>query len=121
MDQLITPAEVPTLLVPSVKVNFIGHNNFPVAGQAIDFQKSPERITNGISRLISLIKAFDMTKTKGQYYIIGEEPKKALKEQHDNWRHIRESSLVEFVGIDEVERISKYIETHDVKPFVVSE
>jgi len=121
IDQVITPIEVPTLLVPSVKINFIGQNNLQVAGQAIDFEKSAEQITNGISRLISLIKAFDMAKKKGQYYIVGKEPKKSLKEQHANWKHIRDSDLIEFVDIEQVDQISDYIEHHNVKPLVVSE
>jgi hypothetical protein len=56
---------------------------------------------------------------KGQYYIIGKEPdKRNYKEQHDNWLHIRDSGLIEFVDVNETQKISEYIERHDVKPFV---
>jgi len=120
LNQTLTTKEIPTLLVPSVKVNFIGQNNIPVAGQGVDFEKSTDQITNNVSRLISLIKAFEMEDVKkGQYYIIGKEPdKRNYKEQHDNWLHIRSSNLIEFVDIDETEKISEYIEKHNVKPFV---
>jgi hypothetical protein len=120
LNQILTTREIPTLLVPSVKVNFIGQNNIPVAGQAVDFEKSTDQITNNVSRLISLIKAFELEhENKGQYYIIGKEPdKKNYKEQHDNWQHIKSSSLIEFVDIDETEKISQYIEKHDVRPFI---
>lgn len=122
LNQTLTTKEIPTLLVPSVRVNFIGQNNIPVAGQGVDFEKSPDQITNNVSRLISLIKAFELEHVdNGRYYIIGREPdKKNYKEQHDNWEHIRSSGLIEFVDIDETEKISEYIETHNVKPFVMS-
>ena len=119
LNQIITTKEVPTLLIPSVRVNFIGQNKLPVAGQGVDFESSVTVITNGISRLISLIKAFDMENRKGQYYIVGKEPnKKHFPEQHDNWRHIRISNLIEFVDVSEVSKISNYVEKHDVRPFV---
>jgi hypothetical protein len=116
---VLTTKEIPTLLVPSIKVNFIGQNKTPVAGYGIDFEKSTDQITNGISRLLSLIKAFEMEKKKGRYYIVGKEPnKKLFKEQHSNWQHIRDSNLIEFVDVGEVGQISDYIEKHDVMPFV---
>ena len=119
LNQTITTKEVPTLLVPSVKVNFIGQNNLPVAGQGVDFESSASSITNSISRLISLIKAFDMEGKKGQYYIIGKEPDKAVfAEQHSNWQHIRGSGLIEFVDVNEMEKIATYVEQHNVRPFV---
>lgn len=120
LNQTITVKEVPNLLVPSVKVNFIGQNNLPVAGHSVDFENTTTSISNSISKLISLIKAFDMDNKKGQYYIIGKEPdKKAFAEQHSNWQHIRQSNLIEFVDADDMDQIASYIEQHNVRPFVV--
>ncbi|MFM9840008.1 MAG: hypothetical protein ACKVOQ_17210 [Cyclobacteriaceae bacterium] len=120
LNQTITVKEVPNLLVPSVKVNFIGQNNLPVAGHSVDFESTTASISNSISKLISLIKAFDMDNKKGQYYIIGKEPdKKAFAEQHSNWQHIRQSNLIEFVDVDDMEQIASYVEQHNVRPFVV--
>lgn len=119
LDQMITTREVPNLLVPSVKVNFIGHNERPVAGQGVDFESTTSSISTNISKLISLIKAFDMEDKKGQYYIVGKEPdKKVFQEQHSNWHHIRHSGLIEFVDLDEMDKIAAYVEEHNVKPFV---
>lgn len=119
LDQILTTKEIPSLLVPSVKVSFIGQNNIPVAGQGVDFEKPADQITTNISRLITLIKAFEEESKTGQYYIIGREPdKKSFKEQHDNWLHIKNSNLIEFVDVSETEKISQYIEQHNVKPFV---
>jgi hypothetical protein len=119
LNQTITTKEVPTLLVPSVKVNFIGHNDLPVAGQGVDFENTTTSISSNISKLISLIKAFEMEDKKGQYYIVGKEPDKNLfVEQHRNWQHIRESGLIEFVDVNEMDKIATYVETHNVKPFI---
>jgi hypothetical protein len=120
LNQTITVKEVPNLLVPSVKVNFIGQNDLPVAGHSVDFENTITSISNSISKLISLIKAFDMDDKKGQYYIIGKEPdKKAFAEQHSNWQHIRQSNLIEFVDVDDMDQIASYIEQHNVRPFVL--
>jgi hypothetical protein len=120
LNQTITVKEVPNLLVPSVKVNFIGQNNLPVAGHCVDFENTTASISNSISKLISLIKAFDMDDKKGQYYIIGKEPdKKAFAEQHNNWQHIRQSNLIEFVDVDDMDQIASYVEQHNVRPFVI--
>jgi hypothetical protein len=119
LDQTITSKEIPTLLVPSVKVNFIGQNDLPLAGQGVDFESSTTLISTNISKLISLIKAFDMDNRKGQYYIVGKEPdKKAFPEQHDNWQHIWKSNLLEFVDVDEMDKIARYVEQHNVRPFI---
>lgn len=119
LNQTITTKEVPTLLVPSVKVNFIGHNDLPMAGHGVDFENTTTSISNNISKLISLIKAFDMEGKKGQYYIVGKEPdKNVFVEQHSNWQHIRQSGLIEFVDVKDVDKIAAYVEQHNVKPFV---
>jgi hypothetical protein len=123
LDKTLTTKEIPSLLVPSVKVNFIGQNYIQVAGQGVDFEMSPEKITNSVSRLISLIKAFELdTAKKGKYFIIGKEPDKSkFDEQHRNWEHIKTSGLIEFVDINETESISEYVEKHNVRPFVVAD
>ena len=119
LNQTITTKEISTLLVPSVKVNFIGQNDFPVAGQGVDFESSASLKTISISKLISLIKAFDMEGKRGQYYIIGKEPDKAVfAEQHSNWQHIRGSGIIEFVDVNDMEKIAAYVEQHNVRPFV---
>lgn len=118
LNQTITTKEVPSLLVPSIKIDFIGRNNIPVAGQGVDFETNLSSITNNISKLISLIKAFDMEGQKGQYFVIGKEPEKQFAEQHDNWQRIRQSGLIEFVDVNDMQQITDYIEGHDVRPFI---
>jgi hypothetical protein len=123
VNQTVTPKELPTLLVPGIRVNFIGHNENPVAGQGVDFEKMTAQITNTVSRLISLIKAFELHGMKhGKYYVVGQEPaRNKFREQHDTWSHIRASDLIEFVDIQDAGLIHEYLDKHQVKPFVETE
>ncbi len=119
IDKTLTPKEIPTLLVPRVKVDFIGNNDSPVAGDIIDFKAGINSISNNIGHFTTLINALDGR--NGKYYIIGEEPsKKDFAEQHYTWSQIHNSTSIEFVPLNEIEKVSKYMEDHNVKPFVES-
>ncbi len=118
VDQILTAKEIPTLLVPSVKVNFIGQNAVPVAGHGVDFTKSPDHISGSLSHFISLIKSFELSHKEGKYYVIGKEPDPREQKQHDSWEHIRNSGLIEFVDVSETDKITDYIHQHHVRPFV---
>lgn len=118
VDRHLTAREIHNLFAPT-DVDFIGRNNVPVAGQTLDFQKSHHFLENDIARFIGLTKAFELNDEKsGKYYIIGTEPsKKKLPEQHLSWKTIHESSFLEFVPVNELDRIDVYMKTHDVKPY----
>jgi hypothetical protein len=117
IDKTLTPKEIPTLLVPRVKVDFIGLNDYPVAGDVIDFNAGINSISNNIGHFTTLINALDGR--NGKYYIIGEEPSRTLyPEQHSTWSQIHNSKSIEFVPLNEIETVSKYMEDHKVKPFV---
>lgn len=117
INKTLTPKEIPNLLVSKVKVNFIGQNNNPVAGDVIDFEAGITPIENKIGHFTTLIDALE--KKSGKYYIIGKEPsKKLFPEQHYTWSLVYNSKSIEFVPINEVEKISTYMKKHNVKPFV---
>ncbi|MEO8150349.1 MAG: hypothetical protein ABI723_22135 [Bacteroidia bacterium] len=116
IDKIFTPKEIPSLLIPTVKVNFIGRNNNPVAGEVLDFEGNINSISNKISHFISLIKAFEIEKEEGKYFIIGDEPGKE-NQSHETWRHLKEWKSLEIVSMDEIEKVSNYIHEHHVKPF----
>ena len=79
-----------------------------------------KRLTN----YLSLVKPLEVSeKHQGKFFIVGDEPsKKDANKQHQIWRHLMESSLMredilEFVPSGEVDKIEKYLEDHDVRPF----
>jgi hypothetical protein len=107
------------LLVPT-HVDFIGKNENPVAGQTINFDKGTGHLSNELGKFISLIKAFELNgQENGKYYLIGVEPeKKEHPAQHDIWNQLVTSGIIDFVPVDETEKISKYLNEHNVAPFV---
>tara|TARA_R100000935_G_scaffold15037_2_gene29863 strand:- start:23 stop:883 length:861 start_codon:yes stop_codon:yes gene_type:complete len=110
------------LLTP-VDVNFIGKNGKVVAGQTIDFVKRLYNLEHDLTSFISLTKAVDYpNKYKGKYFLVGQEPdKKEHPKNHKTWRHVRDSHLVEYVDLEETEKIQEYIFSKDVTPFFEKE
>ena len=119
LNQVLTPKEVPHLVIPKVKVDFIGKNDSPVAGGAINFESGIGSLSNNISHFVTLISALHKGKKDGQYYLIGEEPKKKeFPEQHATWKQVHQSNLIDFVPLNEIEKVSTYMNKHKVKPFL---
>jgi hypothetical protein len=122
INQTLTTDLFPGLL-KSTRVDFIGQNDKAVIGQVIDFSNKSEFVLESyINRLYGIDKAFE---AKGyqhsKYFIIGQEPPQSLKEQHNFWNQVRQASLFQVVPVDETELIDKYMDEHDVKPFISDE
>jgi hypothetical protein len=49
-------------------------------------------------------------------FIIGYEPRRELKENHQIWNHIRQYPDFEYVDISEAEKIVEYAQVHEVTP-----
>jgi hypothetical protein len=106
------------LLTP-VDVNFLGKNGVIVAGQTIDFAKRLYNLENDLTRFISFTKAVDYSSAKkGKYFLVGQEPNKIENPvNHNTWKHVRESHLVEYVDVNETEIIKNYIFDKGVTPY----
>lgn len=117
LDKDISNSEIENLLIDT-KVNFIGRNNVPTAGNILNLHAGVHSVENAISRFVSLIKVLDENeKRKGVYYIIGEEPDKKLEENHSIWCQLRKTKIVNYVELDEIDRVKEYFISHNVKPF----
>ena len=110
-------------LVTPVAVNFLGKNGVVVSGQTIDFSKRLYNLEHDLTSYISFTKAVDFKeKNKGKYFLVGEEPsKKEHPKNHQTWKHVSESHLVEYVDLTETEKIEEYIFSHQVTPFFEKE
>ncbi len=105
-------------LFASISVNFIGKNDLPLVGQTIDFEKKHYNLENDLSRFVSLTKAIDLTeRNKGKYFILGVEPDSRHDKNHQLWQQIRQSDFLEFVDVQEVEQVDRYIREHGVRPY----
>src|SRR5690606_34104994 len=73
LDMSLNATHFENLFAP-IEVNFIGINETPVAGQAIDFGKKHYNLENDIARFVSLTKAIELKdRIKGQYFVLGRE------------------------------------------------
>lgn len=117
-DRHLTSREIPNLFVPT-DVHFIGRNDVTVAGHTFDFAKRLYNLEHDVGSFVSLTKAFELNGEKdGQFYVIGNEPsKKEYPEQHKTWKTIHKSDFLEFVPLEEVERIDGYLKEHNVGPY----
>jgi hypothetical protein len=106
------------LLTP-VDVNFLGKNGVIVAGQTIDFKKRLYNLENDLTRFISFTKAVDYSSDKkGKYFLVGQEPNKIENPtNHKTWKNVRESHLVEYVDLNDTEKIKNYIFEKGVTPY----
>jgi len=109
---------VPGLIVPS-KVWFIGKNEVQVTGEVKDFNgQRPHLIQQQIGAHLYLIDRIKDTPIgkNGHFFLIGDEPSKALSENHKLWKAVKDSSTLDLVATNEVGRIENYMEEHGVEP-----
>ncbi|MBG6129169.1 hypothetical protein IWQ47_000139 [Aquimarina sp. EL_43] len=105
-------------LISSVNVNFIGKNGQIVSGQTIDFSKRYVDLERDLTKYISFTKAVDYEKGSGHYFLVGKEPKKKMgQKNHSIWKHIYESNIVDYVPLNETDKIKDYIDSKDVQPY----
>ena len=117
LDVIVKPSDFKELIAP-VNVNFIGKNNIIVAGQTIDFGKRFYNLENDLTKFISFTKAVDFEKGTGHYFLVGEEPNKLMdKKNHSIWKHMFDSKMIDYVSVNETERIQEYINQHGVTPY----
>lgn len=117
IDAKIDPSEFTELISP-VNVNFIGKNGKIVSGQTIDFKKRYFDLERDLNKYISFTKAVDYQFGKGHYFLVGKEPSKKINaKNHTIWKHIFESRIVEYVNLNETNKIVDYIDSENVTPF----
>lgn len=106
-----------TILVP-VSIDFIGSNERPVLGQTLDFTKSIQHIQHDITSYLSLtISVEEKERKKGKYFVIGQEPSIEEEKNHAFWKNLRTSPFIDYIELDELEKIAFYMEEHDVQPY----
>jgi hypothetical protein len=109
---------IPTLILP-VKVDFIGKNEIPVTGKSIFFDKKDYYLRSDIMSYFSLINSLKTGDFKQiKCFVVGDEPKNKFDKRHDAWKQIHSSKIIELVPTQELDRISDYISTHQVMPFI---
>jgi hypothetical protein len=106
---------IPEMIVP-VTVDVFGKNGSFVAGQSIDFTKSFESLKSDVSSYLYLVEHTERKDKGSKCFLLGEEPSVSEKAHHGLWKDIRMSGIIEFVPLNESEKIIEYMKEKGVIP-----
>lgn len=116
INKEVTPAEVKNLITP-VRVDFAGRNEVDVYAQTVDMEAGAGTVTNNINAFVQLKTTYIENKVPVQDFIIAKEPEQQkYPRQHDIWKQLRHSNILNYLDLSESEAIVKYAEEHGVIP-----
>jgi len=111
----VTKEVIKDLIVP-VNVDVFGKNGAFVTGQSLDFAKSIASLQSEISSFLYLTEHTLKADKNSKSFVLGDEPSKTEKINHQLWKNVRSANIVEFVPTDESERIIEYMRKKGVAP-----
>ena len=116
-DARITRAEVPGLLFPSVRLDFVGRNGQDVIGEVVDFSKREFHLEADINKLANVAYVLQQAGRLGKAYLVGDEPDARLHpDQHCSWTALLRSTQIELVPSSDLGRIAQHLEAKNVQP-----
>ncbi len=116
VNKEVTPGKVKNLITP-VRVDFSGRNEVDVYAQTVDMEAGPATVTNNINAFVQLKTTYLENKIPVQDFILAKEPEQQkYPKQHDIWKQLRQSNILNYLDLSESEAIVKYAEEHGVRP-----
>lgn len=103
-------------LIAPVKVDAFGKNGAYVVGQTLDFEMSSSQLQSKITSFLYLTEHTLRIDKKSKSFVLGNEPSKKDKENHQLWQSVSNAKVLEFVPFDESERVVAYMKTKGVAP-----
>lgn len=103
-------------LIVSVNVDVFGKNGAFVAGQSLDFAKNIAHLRSDISSFLYLTEHTLNADKGSKSFVLGDEPSKTEKENHQLWENVRSAKIIEFVPTNESSRIIEYMKEKGVAP-----
>lgn len=117
----VSQQEVPGLLLPTVRLDFIGRNGKDVIGEVVDFEKREFFLEADLNKLDNVSYALDEQGRLGKAFVVGDEPDaNAHPQQHRAWKALKASKRIELVPTDEIGRVEEHLIKLDVKPWRVN-
>jgi hypothetical protein len=114
----LTQQDVPGLLLPTIRLDFIGRNGKDVIGEVVDFEKREYFLEADINKLDNVTHVLEQKGTLGKAFVVGDEPDaKEHPQQHLAWKALRASKRIELVPTNEIERVSQHLEQQNVQPW----
>lgn len=112
----VTPEIVPNL-INTVRVDFIGRNGIDVYAQTVDMEASPSSVSNHINAFVQLKSTYEENNLPIKDFIIAEEPEKQkFPKQHNIWKQLRTSNVLNYLDLSQSEEIIRYAEENGVVP-----
>lgn len=121
-DVVMTKAEFPHLVMPSVKIQFAGASGQArIIGEVVDFEKPEYNLEKQLYELHDVAGALQRARRFGMGYIIGDEPSKMdSPHQHNTWAAFRGSGLFKVVPSNESEQVDEALRAGGVQPLPVA-
>ena len=111
----VTQKVISDLIAP-VKVDIFGKNGAFVAGQSVDFSKSIANLQSEMTSFLYLTDHVLKADKKSKSFVLGDEPAKKDKENHQLWKNIYNAKIVEFVPTSEFDKIIEFMKERGVAP-----
>lgn len=103
-------------LIAPVKVDAFGKNGAFVVGQSLDFEMNVASLQSKMTSFLYLTEHTKKADHNSKSFVLGDEPSKKEKENHQLWKNMRKTKIVEFVPINESDRIITYMKEKGVTP-----
>lgn len=117
-DAELTQQDVPGLLLPTIRLDFIGRNGKDVVGEVVDFEKREYFLEADINKLDTVTHVLEQQGTLGKAFVVGDEPdKEEHPHQHLAWSALKNSKRIELVPTNEIGRVAEHLERQNVKPW----
>lgn len=114
----LTKQEIPGLLLPTIKLDFIGKNGKDVIGEVVDFEKREYFLEADINKLDNVTHVLEQQGTLGKAFVVGDEPdKEEHPQQHLAWLAVKHSKRIELVPTNEIGRVEEHLEKQNVRPW----
>lgn len=117
-DAVLSQADVPGLLLPTVRLDFIGRNGKSVIGEVVDFEKQEYYLEADINKLDIVSQMLQQQNQLGKAFLVGDEPDASEHpSQHRAWEAVRASSRIQLVSTTDLELVGAHLEKQNVKPW----
>lgn len=114
----LTQQDIPGLLLPTIRLDFIGRNGKDVVGELVDFEKPEYYLEADINKLDIVTQALQQQGTLGKAYMVGDEPDaNEHPRQHRAWLALRDSARIELVPTHAIGRVEQYLAQQNVQPW----
>lgn len=114
----LSQKEIPGLLLPTIKLDFIGKNHKDVIGEVVDFEKREYFLEADINKLDNVTHVLEQQGTLGKAFVVGDEPdKKEHPQQHLAWLALKNSKRIDLVPTNEIGRVEEHLERQNVRPW----